>query len=389
MRRLRMILLVTLTVLAGLGPIAHPTSAQGDGEPGSLGAMLSLLPLLPIGGDAQAMITYADVALQTEAVGVTPDDPDWTRALTSMLVHSQGAKMNTDEWRDVFGFGLTDIEQAVEFSAPPTGVTVLRGQFDPEALITRWVETGYEAREVDQAVFYSIGDDFAVDLQSPVSRLALASANYIAVLDGETIAFAPSEALIVATLEASAGTGNSMADEITIAPLIAGAPDDLVSGVIVSGTSLIAVGDPAAMIGESSDLPDPDEIATQIAEDMAAASAMPALTSALLGSTAGGPIEGLDSSTLASDEIPTARAVAVAATVSNAAAETAAEVIDARLQESTGALDWSEFFTGWTIEVVEGEPAVRVEFDLVPGRNPGVLHQMLFQRELSFLSWLP
>ncbi len=390
MRRLRLILLIGLMLVAGLAPVAQPRSAtaQEASEPGSLGAMLQLMPLLPLGGDALAMVTYANPALQAKSVGVTPDDPDWTRALRSIPVHSRGAQMNTDEWRDAFGFGLADIDQAIEYSAPPTALSVLRGRFDPEALITQWVETGYEAREAGQAIYYTIGDDFAVDLQSPVSRLALSSANYLAILGPDTIALAPSETLIVAALDASAGTLRSLADEINVASLVAGAPDDLAGGTIVSGTALLAVGDPAALITGSSDLPDPDDVATQIASDLAAASAMPALTTVLLGQTAGGPIDDLDSS-LAQDEIPAAQAVAVVATASSAAAETAAEVIDARLQEPTGTLNWSEFFTGWTIQVVEGEPAVRVELDMATGRNPGVLTQMLFQRELSFLSWAP
>lgn len=389
MRRLRM-LLIGLTVLAGLTPIAQPVpaAAQEGGEPGSLGAMLQLLPLLPLGGDSQAVITYANLALQTESVGVSPDSDDWTRALMTIPVHSRASQMNSDDWRDLFGFSLTDVEQAIEFSAPPTAVSVLRGQFDPEALITRWVETGYEARQAGQAIYYSIGDDFAVDLQFPVSRLALASANYLAVLGSDTIALAPSEALIVATLEASARTGRSLADEINLASLVAGVPDDLAGGTIVSGSALMTLGDPGALITGSSESPDPDNLATKIAGDLTDAAAMPALTTVLVGMTAGGPIDGISSS-LAADEIPAARAVAVAAVASNAAAETAAEVIGARLRQPTGNVVWIEFFSGWSIDVIDGEPVVRVVLDMVPGRNPGVLSQMLFGRDLSFLFWTP
>lgn len=398
MRRLRIILVIGLMVLAGLGPMVQPApaTAQTGPEPGSLAAMFQLMPLAP-GGNAQATITYTNPALQAETVGVAtpgpgPNDPgirDWARTQMSLPTHSLAPRMASPDWYDTFGFGLTDVYQAAEYSAPPSAVSVLRGRFDPEALITRWVETGYEARQAGQAIFYSIGDDFEINIQSPVGRMALANANYLAVLDGETIAFASTEALIVAALEASAGTGRSLADEINIASLLAGAPDDLAGATIIPGSVLMATGNPGILIGQTGELPDPDDLATQIADEMAAAAAMPALTYVLLGSTAGGPIADLDHSFLAPDDVPVARAVAVAATTSIAAAETAAGVIDARLRASTGALDWSEFFSGWDIETVAGEPAVRVEFEMAPGRNPGVLSQMLFQRQLSFLEWLP
>ena len=43
-----------------------------------------------------------------------------------------------------------------------------------------------------------------------------------------------------------------------------------VLSTIVSGSALIALGDPGALISGSSELPDPDDLATQIAGDLAA-----------------------------------------------------------------------------------------------------------------------
>ena len=127
--------------LAPLGARAEATASPvpAGTEAGSLAAMLGRLPDRPLGLDG-AMVTYADVARQTAALGV--DAPGaagdeeggqrWIAAVMPLsLPQATGQHWARPEWREAFGFDLFQIEQAVEYGAPPFGLTVLRGTFDP------------------------------------------------------------------------------------------------------------------------------------------------------------------------------------------------------------------------------------------------------------------
>lgn len=394
----RTMLLALVTILCGLGPLATPVLAQGTPTPGSLHDLLQFVPLIPLGGESQAMVIYGNPALQIETLGLSGPSgaedqlavDDWIAGLGSLVIHSRASSMFRPAWEEFFGFGLFDIDQVIEFGAPPTNVTVMRGRFDPAALAQQWEASGYQERESATGTYYTIGDDFAVNVESAGSRLALASANYMAVLAPDLIAFAPSELLITTVLDLAAGTGQSLADDLNIGSLLEGVPDDLVSGTIISGSGLVAVGDPGEvfLVG-THDASNLDDMATRMAEENAAATAMPPITVALLGSTAGGPVGELATSTLSPDNIPAARAVAVVGTVNDSAAWTVAEVIDTRLGQDDGTLPWADFFTSWSVHVVEEEPVARVELDLAPDTQPGILLLMLQRRELGFLAWSP
>jgi hypothetical protein len=305
-------------------------------------------------------------------------------------MHSRASFMARSEWFDVFGFDLFSIDQVIEYSAPPTSVSVLRGRFDPDELIGHWEAAGYVAHESAAGTYYAVAGDYEIRFASSGGRMALASANYFALLDSETIAFAPAEDLITATMHLAAGTGgNSLADDINIASLLEGVPDDLVSGTILSGTVLVALADPAILLTGTPDPSDLDGMATRIAAPVAAAEGMPPITAVLLGTSAGGPVGPLAASTLAPDAIPAAKAIAVVVTVNDSAAWTVAVVIDSRLRDDSGSIAWSEMFAAWSVHVVEDEPVARVELELAPDRPPGILLQMLFNRELGFLAWSP
>lgn len=398
MRLLRTALLVVVTLLGGFGPRTEPALGQGSSEPGSLRALLELLPLIPLGGEAGALVTYADLARQAEAVGIAPpasaqDQPaadDWVHAVGMRTGHSRAGSMSSPDWYDVFGFDLFSIDQVIELSTPPTSISVLRGRLDPDDLIDHWEAAGYVARESAAGTYYSVAGDYEIVFDSVGGRMALASANYLTILDSETIAFASAEDLIIATMNLAAGNGGtSLADEINLASLLEGVPDGLVSGSIISGTALIAVPDPAVFLTGTPDPSDLDGLATRIAEPVTAAQGMPPMTAVLLGATAGGPVGTLATSSLAPADIPAAKAIAVVVTVNDGAARTVAQVIDSRLRDARGPIAWSELFSAWSVHVVENEPVTRVELELAPERSPNILLQMVFNREPGFLSWSP
>src|ERR671912_24393 len=120
---------------ARAGTTASPVPAESD--VGSLAAMLGRLPDRPLGLDG-AMVTYADVAGQTAALGV--DAPRgagdkegrqrWITAVMPLtLSQATGHHWARPEWRESYGFDLFQIAQVVEYGAPPFGLTVLRGTF--------------------------------------------------------------------------------------------------------------------------------------------------------------------------------------------------------------------------------------------------------------------
>jgi hypothetical protein len=307
-----------------------------------------------------------------------------------MNIHSRASYMALPEWEELLGFSLFDLDQVVEHASPPNSYSLFRGRFDADDLVRHWEAEGYQARESDAGPYYTIRDDFEFELSSDTGHMTMASANYAAILAPDTIAFASSERLITEAVNLAAGTGTSFADEINVASMLEGVPDDLNSASIVPGTLFLAMGDPMPLLTEDPAEADVDAIATRIAVDVAAAAELPPITIALLGSTAGG-----QASTIATDAatpvvpVPAARAVAVVVTTNDAAAWTAAEVIDRRLAGSSGEITWTELFPNWVISVVDEEPVVVIELELAPDQPAWILLQMLNSRELSLLAWSP
>lgn len=158
-RRAVGIVLMLVLLTSALGPLVARAGAVASPVPtetaaGSLAAMLGRLPDRPLGLDG-AMVTYADLAQQTAALGV--DAPRgagdeegvqrWIAAVLPLsLPQATGQYWALPEWRAAFGFDLYQIEQAVEYGAPPFGLTVLRG-----ALGARRIRRDQAARSwVDQ-----------------------------------------------------------------------------------------------------------------------------------------------------------------------------------------------------------------------------------------------
>ena len=397
-RQLLSTLVVVVLLSAGAAPARQHGLAQDTPAAASPRAMLQRMPLIGLGDDAAGQVTYANLALQATETGVEvptgdPGQPipdDWMAAVGTMSIHSRASFMTLPEWEETFGFSLFDLDQVVEYAAPPDSFSLFRGRFDTDDLVRHWAAEGYQIRETDAGPYYTIRGDFEIEMGSDTGRLVMASANYVATLAPDTIAFAATERLITEAVNLAAGTGTSFADEINVASLLEGIPDDLISGTIIPGSLLLATGDPAELLTEDPGEIDVDAIATRLADDAAAAAAMPPLTVALLGSTAGNPLPSpATGAATPVAAIPAARAVAVLVTTNDAVARTVAEVVDARLQGSGGESAWTDFFPAWEISVVKDEPVVTVELELAPERPASILIQMLYRRELGFLAWAP
>ena len=403
---LALFLLLDAGLCGELAPLAAraeatPSPVPIESEDSPLAAMLGRLPDRPLGLDG-AMVTYADVARQTAALGV--DAPRgagdeagrqrWIAAIVPLtLPQATSQHWAQPEWRETFGFDLYQIEQAVEYGAPPFGLTVLRGTFDPTELRAAWARGGYQPIDLGAGEAYAVREDFAIDFSDPGSRMALGYLNVVAIADDGTLIFGSTRDGVRSALAAAAGMEPSFADRAEVAPLLWAAPPDLVSALLVDGELLRAVPDPAgAFLGDES----PRDFATRVAEEQVEARRSPPVAAALLGCTAGLLPGDSGTATPAAIAPPSARLVVALSTISADAAETAATVIAERLATGrtpplmSGDLanrPWLELFPRQTVHAVSGEPGVLIELVPAPGVPPFIVQTMLFHRIPGFLAW--
>ncbi len=368
-------------------PVAESTASPAT-------QMLSRLPDLPLGKDG-AMVTYADFALQAGALGIdaAPRVRDeeatrqWLEAVgTLALPQTTGQHWSRPEWRDAFGFDLSQVEQAVEYAAPPLSLTIVRGSFDPAELRAAWATGGYTPIDLGAGEAYAVRDDFAVDIADPGSRMALAYFNVAALTDDGSLLFGSSREIVSRALVTIGGEGASFADRADVQPLLQGAPEDLASAILLHGKVLQANPDPAGiLLGDES----PEEFMARAEAERAKAQALPPIVSALIGQTAGSfpSVTGGEENTGAE-----AALVAVLATTSAAQAEHGAAVIAERLETETapanvGERPWAEMFQERSVHAVPGEPAIQIALRPAPDVSPFILQTMIFQRAPGFLGW--
>jgi hypothetical protein len=406
-RLLLAILLLTGAGLSGrLAPLsaraeatAHPVPSQNEAR--TLEAMLERLPNRPLGLGG-AMVTYADVASQTAALGVEAPGTDsddegvqrWIAAVMPLtLPQATGQHWAQPEWRETFGFDLFQIEQAVEYAAPPFGLTVLRGTFDPAELRAAWARGGYQPIDLGSGETYAVREDFEIDLSDPGSRMALGYFNVVAIAGDGTLIFGSTRDGVRGALAAAAGAEPSFAGRVDIAPLLRAAPADLVSALLVDGELLRAVPDPAeAFLGDES----PQDFATRVAGEQIEARRLPPVAAVLLGHTAGVLAGDLGRATPEAIPTPSARLVVALSMTSPDAAQTASTVIAERLESGkTPSLmggemadrPWTELFPERSVRALSGEAALLIELTPAPYVSPFILPDMLFRRTPGFMAW--
>lgn len=356
-------------------------------------SLLENLPDLPL-GKGGAMVSYADLALQAATLGTDtapgPDDEEgrqrWQQAMRTMtLPQATSQHWSRPEWREAYGFDLFQVEQAVEYGAPPLGVTILRGSFDPDELRTAWTAAGYQPIDLGAGEAYAVREDFQVDVADPGSRMALAYLNVVAIADDGTLIFGSAREIVRQALAATAGEGPSFAGRADIQPLLQAAPADLVSGIFAHGEVLQASPDPVGvMLGDES----AEEFAARAAAEQVAAREMPPVVSVFLGQTAG--VFAADDAT--PSVMTSARLVAILAATGPRPAEQGAAVIAERLETerspaAVGDQPWSELFPERTVMALPEDAAILVELTPAPAVSPFILQSMVFQRAPGFLAW--
>lgn len=383
-----------------LGSVATPLlSAAAKGTPvastsvsGSLPDMLRRLPGLPL-AQSNASITYTNLAAQAVATGVpltnaTATDHDrrqWESVVLSSLLPSMAPEWIGDDWGELVGFDIFQIEQSIEYYAPPLRISVLRGSFDPDTLREAWKLAGYQPIDLGSGEAYAIRDDFAFDLEEPISRMVLNGMNVLAIRDDGTLITGTDRVSVAGALAAASDEGRSMLDQPDIAPLAATAPDDLASAMLFPGRVAQYAPD---LLGGAQDGETPDDLATRVAVEQAEAQHMPPVGSLLLGLTAG----------YAGKEPGTTRAKAIVALSmgSAAAAERGATVVSDRLETAGppptrwkpfAGRTWAELFPERSVDAVADEGIVLVT--LTPGPDVRLISLpfLTFSHVLSFMAW--
>lgn len=393
----RLLLLLSIVTAATWGPAL--ASAQ-DGTPSvapaggsGLASLLALVPatLPELEEPERATITYADLATQLAAVGVEPpDDVDddafrsWTAATMGLSLPSTAAQ-NLKVWRQDFGFDLLQADQTLQITLPPFDLTMYRGRFDEAAVASALGRLGYEPIDAGGKTILSVREDFEIDLGAPTGY-ANASMNYAAMLDDGTLVFAPAQAIVESVLEVEADEASSLVERDDLAALLPHLPAGLVSALLVSGL-MLAGGLPDSFPDLGSlGTPDIDAIATEVAEQ----GRMPPIQLALLGMTAGGPLELLGEALPQPPNTPAARAVVVLLMYSPDQAEDAVPIVEERLATGSAIqLDQSfaELFPEQMVRAVPGEPVVLIELSFGERTSRQILQRLLFDRDLGFIAW--
>lgn len=208
---------VTPTVVSTAPTVATPEDIAERWPAGSLPALLALAPDT-LDDDANGLpiqATYANVDAWLASEGLDSDDLDddeLERALEPLLLPEVlETRGMTDEWRDMYGFDVRQIDQVLAVGHAPNQILIMPGRYDAETLLTTWTANGYQAVEVEETTVWSLFPGDRIDLSAPASRPALGSMNTVALLDDGTLIATARQSRMAEALRAVRG-GDSLLD---------------------------------------------------------------------------------------------------------------------------------------------------------------------------------
>lgn len=203
------------------------------------------LPLTDVG-------RYADIGGWMASRGIpvsgivpgAPDDPAlraWQAELANLALPTSLAERALEpEWRQSYGFDLTQVHQVLVVGQAPDYVMILRGGFDPTQLQDAWVSSGYQAVEAEGTTIWTLFPGDTIDLSDPASRPAMGMLNNVVLLEDGTLVTAAKLPRLQSLLRVVNGTAPSLAENASVASLFGQATDseDMVSAVISRGSLL-------------------------------------------------------------------------------------------------------------------------------------------------------
>jgi hypothetical protein len=393
-------LVVVCGLLAALfGAVAPAAGAAQEATPvpAPSGALANLLHLAPDpatseNGDLIQLASYADVAAQTAVVGeplpTSVDDPNfmpWADANRALLLPSNLLQYALRaDWRSLLGFDLWDIDQSLEVGAPPIVYTLLRGRFNAVDIRAAWSAQGYKMLDVDGIDVASLHEGPEFDISTELGRYTFARYNNAAILPDGTLVYSPTLDGMRTLIAIAQGKAPSLGDRVDVAALVGAIEKPLASALLMTGAALQW----APMLGlDVIGTPEADALRTQVAE----VAKMPPIATALLGITPGGPIQHpLDETPTPRPDLPAAQFEIAILLPNAAAAQTAAQVIEERLQTMVSLYSLrplTDYFASWDSRVLSDAPVVVLELTFAPETSPNLWVQMIARRDLPFLAW--
>jgi hypothetical protein len=91
---------------------------------------------------------------------------------------------NRPGFASLTGFDIMTVDRVLCGDViPPHGFFILKGDFDETLIGQKLTEAGYTKTDYGQHSYYSIRDDYEIDIRNPLGRIVLASMNRVAVMD--------------------------------------------------------------------------------------------------------------------------------------------------------------------------------------------------------------
>jgi hypothetical protein len=197
--------------------------------------------------------TYADIDRWLAAQGVDRDqvdDAEMARLLEPLgLPEALQTRGLTAEWKDMYGFDLRQVDQVLAVGHAPNQILIMPGRYDADTLYETWVESGYQAVEVEETTVWSLAPGDRIDLSAPASRPALGMLNTIVLLDDGTLVATARQSRMEEALRAVQGRGTSLLGRdllrrAAVQPAIAASPCVvLASGHLLQMPASIGTGD--------------------------------------------------------------------------------------------------------------------------------------------------
>ncbi len=225
----------TAVPTATLPAAATPSDVGPAYPPGSLASLLRLAPDT-LDDDRTGLpieATYADLDRWLAGQGIDRDqvaDNEMARQLEPLgLPEVLQARGLTAEWRNVYGFDLRQVDQVLAVGHAPNQILIMPGRYDADTLYETWVESGYQAVEVEETTVWSLAPGDRIDLSAPASRPALGMLNTIVLLDDGTLVATARQSRMEAALRAVHGRDDSLLDNdllrrAAVQPAVAGSP---------------------------------------------------------------------------------------------------------------------------------------------------------------------
>lgn len=242
-------------------PATPPDVDDPAWPPGSLPHLIQMAPDLLAEGSLPLndIARYSDIAGWMTAQQIAPPDSpltaatgEWGEALVDLDLPTSLREFGLDPlWHQTYGFDLTQVTQVLVVGQDPDVVLLMRGDFNPDALMAAWVASGYQPVELEGETIWTLAPGDGIDLSAPESRLSLGSLNNMIVLEDGTLAASARMSRLGAVIQVAHGDAGALVDNPAISPLLGpgSGVETLDSALLAKGTLVQALPGAVADVG--------------------------------------------------------------------------------------------------------------------------------------------